>query len=204
MASENPLQAYMEKKAGFGQAVGQAAKATFSPQNIANHAVGAAGAALGAGALAGIGAGAHMLYDAATKSRDFKAMLAENEDVAQMHAENPREVNRMFSSLRTFAPEFTSDPTVAGAYMRQMVGNPNGVAGIMGQALDSRRKMLGNKPAQHGFGESVMMGANKGGPANPLGPREDAYAEKKMTWQESEAGAGRFGGGSKQRKSHEE
>lgn len=160
MASENPLQMYLEKKAGFGQELGNAASATFSSRNIAKGIVGAGAGALASGAVAGIGAGAHMLYDAITKSRDFKNMLAENEDVAQLHAENPREVNRMFSSLRTFAPEFTSDPTVAGAYMRQMVGNPNGVNGIVNQALDSRRKMLGSSGG--GVGSAMLQGAQKG------------------------------------------
>lgn len=160
MASENPLQRYLEKKAGFGQELSNAASTAFSAQNIAKGVVGAGAGALAGGALAGIGAGAHMLYDAATKSRDFKNMLAENEDVAQMHENDPRAVNRMFSSLRTFAPEFTSDPTVAGAYMRQMVGNPLGVNQIINAAIDSKRKMLGTGGG--GVGAEMLAGARRG------------------------------------------
>lgn len=204
MASENPLQAYMEKKGGFGQALGSAAKATFSSQNIANHAVGAGAAALGAGAIAAVGGGVHMIYDAVTKARDFKNMLAENEDVAQMHAENPRAVNRMFSSLRTFAPEFTADPMVAGAYVRQMVDSPNGAPGFISGAIDSRRKLLGNKPSPHGFGEAMLAGASKGAPSNPFGPRQEALEEQDLGQQEhvqplrhayerEQAGQGNFG-----------
>lgn len=164
MASENPLTEYLEKKAaGYGQAFGQAAKAVIAPKNIAGSIVGAGAAALGAGAIAAVGMAGHAIYDAATKSRDFKNMLAENEDVAEMHQNDPRMVNRMFSTLRTFAPEFSADPTVAGAYMRQMVGSPQGAAGFITGAIDARHKMLGGGThVSQGIGSAMMQGAQKG------------------------------------------
>jgi hypothetical protein len=160
MASENPLKVYFEKKASFGQELGQAAGEAFSAKNMAKGVVGAGAGALAAGAIAGIGAGASALHDAITKSRDFKNMLAENEDVAKLHAEKPRELNRMFSTLRTFAPEFTRDPMVAGAYMRQMMDSPHGVGGFVSDALDSRRKMVGN--GSGGIGQEMLTGAKRG------------------------------------------
>jgi len=164
MASENPLTEYLEKKAaGYGQAFGQAAKAVMAPKNIANSVVGAGAAALGAGAIAAVGMAGHAIYDAATKSRDFKSMLEENDDIRQMHQDDPRAVNRMFSTLRTFAPEFSADPTVAGAYMRRMVGNQAGVGEIVTHALDARHKMLGGGThVSQGIGSAMMQGAQKG------------------------------------------
>jgi hypothetical protein len=164
MASENPLQEYFEKKAGFGQELGQAAGEAFSAKNMAKGVVGAGAGALAAGAIAGIGAGAHALHDAITKSRDFRSMLQENEDVAQMHAEKPRELNRMFSTLRTFAPQFTSDPMVAGAYMRQMMNSPEGVNGFMANALDAHKKIT----STGSVGQEMLAGAKRGiGGAKP-------------------------------------
>ena len=155
MASD-PLKDYLEKKAGpWGDAASSAFRSVTSPANIMGGMAGAARGAVGAAAVAGLGVGARAIYDAATKSRDFKAMLAENDDVAQMHAEKPREVNRMFSTLRHYTPEFTTDPMVAGAYMRQMVGSPEGVNGFMTQAIDSRAKLIGSQRSK-GFGEIMQ------------------------------------------------
>jgi hypothetical protein len=180
MASENPLTEYLEKKAaGYGQAFGQAAKAVMAPKNLAGSIVGAGAAALGAGAVAAVGMAGHAIYDAATKARDFRNMLAENEDLHEMHQNDPRTVNRMFSTLRTFAPEFSADPTVAGAYVRQMVGSPQGVNGLIGGALDSRRKMLGNSGGNEPSLGHVMMGAaQKGMKHDPGVPRPQGQSRE--------------------------
>jgi hypothetical protein len=196
MASENPLTEYLEKKAaGYGQAFGQAAKAVMAPKNLAGSIVGAGAAALGAGAVAAVGMAGHAIYDAATKSRDFKAMLAENDDLQELHQSDPRKVNRMFSTLRTFAPEFSSDPTVAGAYVRQMVDNPMGVNGLINGALDSRHKMLGGGThAPQGIGSAMLQGAQKG-MASPGGgkPFKDPVGFMRTNKPVRRQGVGGFG-----------
>ena len=195
MASENPLTEYLEKKAaGYGQAFGQAAKAVMAPKNIAGNVVGAGAAALGAGAIAAVGMAGHAIYDAATKSRDFKNMLAENDDVAEMHQNDPRTINRMFSTLRTFAPEFSSDPTVAGAYMRQMVGNREGVNGIINGALDARHKMLGGGThIPQGIGSAMLQGAQKGSAPGGGKPFKDPVGFMRTNRPVRRSGGGGFG-----------
>lgn len=89
---------------------------------------GAAGKALGTGAAAvgGAVAGgiafslAGDMYDALkrgiTKGRNYRTMMRENPDLADLPARN---VQRTFSTLHRFNPEFASDPMVAGSYVRR-------------------------------------------------------------------------------------
>lgn len=98
---------------------------------------GLATAAVGVG-LAGVGAAAGKIMDAATKSRDFKSMLEANGDLQEHYHADPKRFNMMFSTLRTMNPEFSKDPLVAGAFMRQMHESPTGIAGIAGEALRHR------------------------------------------------------------------
>ena len=98
------------------------------------------------------------LYDAATKTRDFKSMLEANPDLMQMQQEKPKQFNQMFTSLRTFTPEFSRDPVVAGTYMRQMMENPIGAGGIITQGIMPHAKLtqrgeLGTTMAAGGFKE---------------------------------------------------
>lgn len=147
MASEkNPLEQYLEeKKAGWGQDFLHGARDAFKP-NFAgeagrNIALGGA-AALGAGAVAGGTMLAGRIYDAATKSQDFRTMLEEptNVDIVQEHRENPQLVNRMFSTLRNVNPQFTKDPIVSGSYVRRMLAEPLGAGGIAVEALQHREQ----------------------------------------------------------------
>ena len=134
----------------------------------------------------------HAIYDAATKSRDSKSMLEENDDIREMHQNDPRSVNRMFSTLRTFAPEFSADPTVAGAYMRRMVGNPMGVGEIVTHAIAARHKMLGGgTDVSQGIGSAMMQGAQKGmAPPGCGKPFKDSAGF--MRAEPAEASAGRW------------
>jgi hypothetical protein len=150
----NPVAEYLkEKKAGgaadFGRGIASGAKGyltggrgmTGFAENL-GHA-GAKGS-IGVGgvlAAAGVGAGISKLYDAATKARDFRAMLEENPDLAAKHQENPKLVNRMFTTLRTFNPAFSRDPVVAASYIREMVGEPVHAGGKVVDALNFRDKM---------------------------------------------------------------
>jgi hypothetical protein len=87
-------------------------------------------------ALAGVGAMAATgiayslagdMYDAAkrgiTKSRDYKAMLKENPDLHEMPA---KDIQKAFSTLHRFNPEFAGDPMVAGSFVRQRANLPGG------------------------------------------------------------------------------
>lgn len=75
-----------------------------------------AGAAGGALALSAAGD----LYDAAkrglTKGRNFSTMMKSNPDLADA---DPAQVKSVFSTLHRFNPEFSADPNVAGAFVRQ-------------------------------------------------------------------------------------
>lgn len=116
--SKNPLEQYLEKKAGIGELLGKAKDPAF------NAAVG--GLTMG-GLTAGTAAvsfGAKKLYDAITKKRDFREMLAANEDLREHLERDPKFFNQAYTSLRSVNPQFASEPMIAGHYMRQMMEFP--------------------------------------------------------------------------------
>jgi len=122
------------------------------PEQLAGSAMlGAAGAA-----VAGIGVAAHKIYDAATKTRDFRRMLAFDQDLAQQAKENPKLVNQAFTTLRTFNKPFSSDPMVASSYVKTLITNPQGAANTVGAALSAS----GNLPNAIGetFNRSAVTG----------------------------------------------
>ena len=94
--------------------------------------------AAGAGAVAGAGIAAQKLYDAATKGRDFRAMLEYNPQLVEKHQSNPKLFNQMFSTLRTFNPSFSRDPLVSGQFMEQMFDNPQNVGHIIQSAMSTQ------------------------------------------------------------------
>lgn len=84
-------------------------------------AVGGGAAGVAGAALAGIAYSlAGDMYDSVkrglTKSRDYKNMMQDNPDLKQL---DPRQVQRAFSVLHKFNPEFASDPIVAGSFVRR-------------------------------------------------------------------------------------
>lgn len=150
MASKNPVEEYLtEKTAGFGASLYGGAKGVaqdaFKPEHLGSSAmrglIGTGMAAAGAGTVALGIHGGQKLYDAATKARDFRAMLQADPRIAQMHEENPQRVNQMFSTLRTFNPQFTRDPIVASSYVHKMVEDPMHAGGVAVEALNFRDKM---------------------------------------------------------------
>ncbi len=143
--SKNPVEEYFEEKtAGFGRSFMNEVGNAVRPGNLGAAAgrgvVNAGFAAAGAGAVAGAAVGAQKLYDAATKARDFRAMLEADPRLAQMHQEDPRRVNQMFSTLRTFNPGFTRDPIVASHYVLQMAESPGIAGSVAVGTLDYRDK----------------------------------------------------------------
>lgn len=143
--SKNPVDEYFEtKEAGFGRSFANEVGNALRPGNLGmaagRGAVNAGFAAAGAGAVAGAAMGAQKLYDAATKARDFRAMLEADGRLAQLHQENPRLVNQMFSTLRSFNPSFTRDPIVASHYVFQMAETPTHAGSVAVSSLDYRDK----------------------------------------------------------------
>ena len=134
------------------------------------------GTALAAGAVAATGMAASHIYDAVTKARDFKSMLASpfNRDLHEMHQSRPQEFNAAFSSLRSINPDFSKDPMVAGSYMRRMMEfSPTAAGGVLVEALGHRDRFPvsaisesfmrgGQQGAQSGFLESMKEHAQLG------------------------------------------
>ena len=139
-----------EKTAGFGSAV-----KGFGRDFGSALGYGAATAAA-TSAIAGVGVAAKKIYDAATKTRDFKNMMSFNPDLQEHHERDPRMFNQMFTSLRTMNPAYSKDPLIAGTYMRQMVDSPLSAGGKLTDALGTRDKFRGalDRSIEEGMGAS--------------------------------------------------
>lgn len=153
---------------------------------IANGALGAGkafGTAAGMAAATGAGAAAFMgaanlvgkAYSAATKARDFRAMMEANPDLLAHQREDPAGFNRMFTSLRTMAPDFMREPMVAGAYMRQGMEAPiEGRGGVAVQAMNARKPQpLG--PLTDAAMQGYMKGLGSKKEERPAGQRKIIY-----------------------------
>lgn len=169
----NPIEAFLlekkaqEKKAGFASSFSGSAK--YIPDALGSAtAQGVAGAAVGAG-IAAIGAAAGKIYEAMTKRRDFHRMLEANPDLAQHHETDPKQFNQMFSTLRMMNPHFSSDPIVAGTYMRRMAENPLTAGGVAVEALGHREAI--KSPQFEAFMRGGLEGA-KGGVKSGFGGKE--------------------------------
>lgn len=118
-------------------------------------------ATAGAGALiAGAGIAAHSIYGAVTKARDFRKMLSFNEDLAARHKQNPKYINAAFSTLRSVNPQFSSDPMVAGSFIRNIVESPEGAFGAAGQAAQYAPRFNALQEAALGGLQSGIAPAN--------------------------------------------
>jgi len=102
-------------------------------------------AALYGATITGLGVAASLagdLADAAhrgiTKSRNYKAMMEANPDLKK---EDPVAIQSHFNTLHRFNPEFSSDPNVAGSYVRSQSQFPEGDLGSV-QGLVSSRKAI--------------------------------------------------------------
>lgn len=130
------------------------------PNAVASKLPEAFGGGLGMGvagaAVAGVGLAAQKIFDAVTKRRDFRQMLEFNPDLQEHQASNSKMFNQAFSTIRSMNPTFSRDPLVAGAYMRQLVQNPQTAGAVAGQLLQAR----GNVPAPmlEGFGQGAREG----------------------------------------------
>lgn len=180
----------------MGGAMGGGAKA------VGKGALALAGAA-GTAAAGGIAiALAGDMYEAAkrgiTKSRNYKGMMEANPNLKELPA---KEVQRAFSVLHRFNPEFSSDPTVAGAW----VANHATTAGMDAQgtygnvttlnSLIQARKGIADtkkinpfampkepKPGKPGLRGRMGLRGRTGpaGPEGPQGPEGPAGANLEM------------------------
>jgi len=172
----NPLEEFLMEKKAFGLgALSGAARTTGKALGPTARAFGTAAAAgAGAAAFAGLAGGAGKLFAAATKTRDFRAMLDANPDLQQHHRTDPAGFNRMYSSLRTLAPEFAAEPLVAGHYMRQgMEGLTEGRGGVVVRAMNEKRPMQ-TGPMTDAALQGYMRGA---GTKREEGPRPQLLSQ---------------------------
>ncbi len=119
--ANNPVEEFLIEKHAFGMDKLKAVGSKVGPAlgRVGEQAGNAALAGAGAAAFAGLTGAAGKLYDAATKSRDFSAMMEANPHLHDHLQADPAGFNRLFTSLRKFSPEFTKDPMVAGSLMSQ-------------------------------------------------------------------------------------
>ena len=163
----NPVEEFLQiKQAGKGggimRALGKAreaiggsiAEATGHPLSKALGWGLATSAGIGLGYGVG-GIGAEKLYDAATKSRDFKQMMEANPHLQAYQKEDPAGFGRMFSALRRMNPEFSREPLVAGAYMHEAMETPPEERGMVAVKALQAAKPLPVRPIR----EVAGMGA---------------------------------------------
>ncbi len=158
--AKNPVEEFLLEKKAFGaqDLRRMGAKAAPALRNVGAQAGNAALAGAGAAAFAGAVGAAGKLYAAATKTRDFNAMLESNPDLHYHLEQAPGGFNRLFTSLRTFSPEFTRDPLMAGNFMRRgMDSNVEDRGDIVTRALAARPRSN-----QHPAAEAAMGGFMKG------------------------------------------
>jgi len=183
----NPVEEFLLVKQALGFR-----EALTSP--TAKRLGGAAGSALAAGAGAAAFAGAvgatEKLYLAATKSRDFRKMIEANPDLREHQSQDPAGFNRMFTSLRTFAPDFTREPMVAGAYMRNAMlsdEESRGMLGVRAQGeLRQQRQGAIPEAAMSGFQKNLDTGKK------PIGQTKHVYDPEGDGWKRTEDSESRY------------
>jgi hypothetical protein len=170
-SEKNPFEDYLEKRSGFMTGMRQGARefagmggesafqgvGEFIGARAAKGALGAGAAAAGTAGVALAALGVHKLFDAATKTRDFNSMLEYAPDIAEAHMQDPRQINQLFSTLRTFNPDFTRDPVVSSHYVRRMLSDPMAAGGVATEALGHRGEM------KHELSSPILRSAFSGG-----------------------------------------
>lgn len=165
---KNPVEEYLEDKVAFSfSQLGQSSSETAQKALLAG---------LGSAMAAGMGLAAQKIYDAATKSRDFRTMLRENPDVAEHHETDPHRVNLYYSSLRTMNPEFSKDPVIAGTYMRRMLENQPTAGSVAAEALGHQDKLPDR--VFDAFVQGGIRGAGEGSKFRPQALEEDMAREE--------------------------
>lgn len=157
----NPLDEFLMAKKG-------AAMPSPSMGSVFGKALLSGGAgALATAGIAAAGVAVSKIYDAATKMRDFRAMMGSpfNADLHEHYSSRPHEFNAAYSSLRAVNPDFSKDPMIAGTYMRRMMTfDPASAGGPLIESLQHREKGPGTgmEAFLAGGREGVKSGLSKG------------------------------------------
>ena len=165
----------LKKTAGFGDSARSFGMGVA--KNVGKASVNALTAGAAAAAAGGIGLAVSHIVDAATKSHDFKQMLAANEGLHEHYARDPKKFNMMFSTLRTMNPTFSKDPLIAGAWMLHAVDNPMGIVGHADLAAGANRNF--GTPLQELFAKGVSEGVKPKAPPMGGSPRPEPSAPKR-------------------------
>jgi hypothetical protein len=169
----NPVDEFLFEKRSFGLGSITGAARGLAGGRVGNAATAALGMGAGAAAFGALAMGGHKAYLAATKTRDFNSMMEANPDLREHNKGDPAGFNRLFTSLRTFAPEFTRDPMVAGAYMRRGMESPVENRGMLGvEAMGAMREQR-----QHPVVQEAMGGFREGMKAK--GPEKKLLSQRK-------------------------
>lgn len=120
-------------------------KANQSFMSRVGGAIGPAAAGIGATVATGIAYNlAGDMFDSVkrgiTKSRGYKAMLRENPDLAEHPAKS---VQKVYSTLHRFNPDFAMDPTVAGSFVRRQVALGEFDTKMLTEAISARKNLEG-------------------------------------------------------------
>jgi hypothetical protein len=158
--AKNPAEEYLLSKKAFNFG-GMAQKAKPYAGRAAEGIGMGMATGVGGAAFAGLTLAAGKLYDAATKTRDFNSMLESNPDLHEVHQADPVGFNRMFTAIRTMAPEITREPVTAGAYMRQaMVGSDPDQRGFV--PLSAAERSTRSQPKPGPMTEAALGGFGRG------------------------------------------
>lgn len=182
---KNPVEEFLLEKHALGVNLsGLAQKAKPAAARAGSIAGNALLTGAGAAAFAGLTGAAGKLYMAATKTRDFSAMMEANPDLAAHQERDPAGFNRMFTSLRTMAPEFTQEPMVAGTYMRHAMEAPvEERGGVAVRALRER-----SFPKAGPATEAAMSGFMSGLKAPGGGDKKQLLRQMKTVFKPQEQG----------------
>ncbi len=166
----NPAQEFLREKTALNLSGLRQGAATVAQSPFAQAAGAGALTAAGAASFAALVGASKKLYDAATKARDFSRMMEANADLRAHHEADPAGFNRLFTSLRTFAPDATRDPLVAGSYMRRGMESP---VESRGNTAVSAMSDMGRVQTKMGpLSEAAMTGYYRGLSMPPTHPRD--------------------------------
>lgn len=178
--AKNPVEDFLAEKRAFNFG-GMARSAKPYGKRVAEGMGMGVATGIGAAAFAGATLAAHKLFQAATKTRDFNNMMDADPGLHELHQQDPAGFNRAFSALRTMAPEFMSEPTVAGAYMRKAFDSGEGAGPLAVQAATERSRSQG-RPGP--MAEAALNGFSRG-----AGLERKPIGSTKTTWSPGASGA---------------
>jgi hypothetical protein len=153
------------KEAGFGEQFRSAI-----PQMMTGAAIAATGSALHSIGGAAVSA----IRDKLTHARDYKKMMDMNPHLADHDA---KEVQKIFSTLHRFNPQYASDPSVAGAFVQETLESARMNIGSLNQIVKARADLAG---ATRRPGLDLTRFVQ---PQDPMQAARDQWAEEDRPYQ---------------------